>query len=55
MNGAAQGGYGVRLRIEMAIESGSQALDLSSLGLRELPECVGHVTGLTGLDISGNQ
>ena len=42
-------------RIRQAAETHPEALDLSGLGLPELPESLGQLTALQALDLSDNQ
>ena len=42
-------------RIRQAAETDAEALDLSNLGLMELPESLGQLIALQTLDLSGNQ
>jgi Leucine-rich repeat (LRR) protein len=42
-------------RIEAARESGATELDLSGLGLTELPDSIANLTALQTLDLTDNQ
>ena len=44
----------MRQLIDQARASGASALNLSNQGLRELPDELGSLTGLTALDLTGN-
>jgi Leucine-rich repeat (LRR) protein len=45
----------VARKIESVRESNSSVLDLSGMGLTELPESIGRLTALQQLDVSSNQ
>jgi leucine-rich repeat protein SHOC2 len=47
--------YAGEERIRQAAETHATSLDLSGLGLREVPEPLGQLTALQWLDLSGNQ
>ena len=44
----------VKGKIKTALTEGATSLDLSGLGLKELPAEIGDLTTLTSLDLRGN-